>query len=231
MTSGPDVLVADLKAIFASRLQAVVLYGPHAIGPKSGHPVHTLVVVRDLGLGDLEAAARRMGAWRQAGLAVPLLMAADEFASSMDAFPVEIGAILGGYRVLYGVESVRRRRGRPVRSPAGVRGRGARAPAAPAGRLHRGGGPSRRRRPARGGLGAGAAYAARDAGAARRRARADALGLRGQPSWTAPRADDCRGASRPSTGRSRSSDPARGLRRVPGGRHRRSSTYVDGWAS
>ena len=104
MTSGPDVLVADLKAIFATRLQAVVLYGPHAVGPKSGHPVHTLVVVRDLGLGDLEAAARRMGAWRQAGLAVPLLMAADEFASSMDAFPVEIGVILGGYRVLYGVD-------------------------------------------------------------------------------------------------------------------------------
>jgi hypothetical protein len=104
MTSGPDVLVADLKAIFANRLQAVVLYGPHAIGPKTGHPIHTLVVVRDLGLADLEAAARRIGSWRREGLAVPLLMSADEFSSSMDAFPVEIGAILGGYRVLYGVD-------------------------------------------------------------------------------------------------------------------------------
>src|SRR4051812_388648 len=104
MTSGLDVLVADLTAIFSNRLQAVVLYGPHAIGPKTGHPMHTFVVVRDVGLADLEAAARRIGAWRQAGLAVPLLMSADEFSSSLDAFPVEIGAILGGYRLLYGTD-------------------------------------------------------------------------------------------------------------------------------
>jgi hypothetical protein len=104
MTSGLDVLVADLKAIFASRLQAVVLYGPQAIGPKAGHPAHALVIVGDVGLADLEAAARRIGAWRREGLAVPLLMSADEFASSMDAFPVEIGVILGGYRVVYGVD-------------------------------------------------------------------------------------------------------------------------------
>lgn len=104
MTSGLDVLVADLKAIFAGRLQAVVLYGPHAIGPKTGHPVHTLVVVGDLGLADLEAAARRIGQWRHQGLAVPLLMSTDEFSSSLDAFPVEIGAILGGYRVVYGAD-------------------------------------------------------------------------------------------------------------------------------
>jgi hypothetical protein len=104
MTSGLDVLVSDLKAIFASRLQAVVLYGPHAIGPKAGHPAHTLVVVADLGLADLEAAARRVGTWRRASLAVPLLMSADEFSSSLDAFPVELGAILGGYRVIHGAD-------------------------------------------------------------------------------------------------------------------------------
>lgn len=104
MTSGLDVLVADLKAIFAARLQAVVLYGPHAIGPRAGHPVHTLVVVRELGLADLEGAARRMAAWRHEGLAVPLVMSAEEFSSSLDAFPVEVSAILGGYRVLYGVD-------------------------------------------------------------------------------------------------------------------------------
>src|SRR5215831_12598951 len=104
MTSGLDVLVSDLKAIFAGRLQAVVLYGPHAIGPKAAQPAHTLVVVADLGLADLEAAARRAAAWRRAGLAVPLLMSADEFSSSLDAFPVEIGAILGGYRVIHGAD-------------------------------------------------------------------------------------------------------------------------------
>jgi hypothetical protein len=104
MPSGLDLLVTDLKAIFASRLQAVVLYGPHALGPRPRHPMHTLVVVGELGLGDLEAAARRVGAWRHEGLAVPLLMSAEEFGSSLDAFPVEIGAILGGYRVVYGAD-------------------------------------------------------------------------------------------------------------------------------
>jgi hypothetical protein len=102
MTTGLDVLVSDLKAIFANRLQAVVLYGAHATGPRAGRAAHTLVVVGDLGLGDLEAAARRVDAWRREGLAVPLLMSSDEFGRSLDAFPVEIGAILGGYRVLYG---------------------------------------------------------------------------------------------------------------------------------
>jgi len=103
MTSGPDVLVADLKAIFAIRLQAVVLYGPHAIGPKSGHPVHTLVVVRDLGLADLEAAARRMGAWRQAGLAVPLVMAAQPILDQVSAAIHESCslAIQDGDEILY----------------------------------------------------------------------------------------------------------------------------------
>jgi hypothetical protein len=104
MSTGVDVLVSDLKAIFAGRLQSVVLYGPHAVGPSTGRVMHTLVVVTELGIGDLEASARRVDAWRREGLAVPLLMSTDEFRQSLDAFPVEIGAILGGYRVLHGAD-------------------------------------------------------------------------------------------------------------------------------
>ena len=84
------------------RLSAVVLYGRHAVGPVApGAPAHTLVVVRELGLGDLEACARRVPTWRRAHLAVPLIVVADEFERSLDAFPAEFGAILSGYRVLH----------------------------------------------------------------------------------------------------------------------------------
>jgi hypothetical protein len=102
MASELDALVSDLNAIFAGRLRSVVLYGPHAIGPRTGRLIHTLVVVTELGLGDLEAMARRVTVWRREALAVPLLMTEDEFRHSLDAFPVEIGAILGGYRVVHG---------------------------------------------------------------------------------------------------------------------------------
>jgi len=103
MGSALEALVADLRTIFALRLSAVVLYGRHAIGPVApGTHAHTLVVVRELGLGDLEACARRVAAWRRAHLAVPLIVVADEFERSLDAFPAEFGAILSGYRVLHG---------------------------------------------------------------------------------------------------------------------------------
>jgi hypothetical protein len=101
--SSLDVLVADLRGIFAARLHAVVIYGRHATGPAApGTPVHTLVRVESIGVADLEACARRVTAWRREGLAVPLLMAADEFARALDAFPAELGAILNNYRVVFG---------------------------------------------------------------------------------------------------------------------------------
>jgi hypothetical protein len=103
MASALDALVADLRTIFSLRLSAVVLYGRHAVGPAPpGALAHTLVLVRELGLADLEACARRVPAWRRSRVAVPLLLLTDEFERSLDAFPAEFGAILSAYRVLYG---------------------------------------------------------------------------------------------------------------------------------
>lgn len=105
MAPALDALVSDLQAIFANRLRAVVLYGPHAVGPAPpGRTIHTLGVVADLSLGDLEACARKVRAWRRDGLAVPLLLVAGEIRRSLDAFPAEFGAILAAYRVVHGAD-------------------------------------------------------------------------------------------------------------------------------
>jgi len=103
MAASLDTFVADLRAIFALRLHAVVLYGPHAVGPAPpGSAAHTLVTVTELGLPDLEACAAAVRRWRSEGLAVPLLMALGELERSLDAFPAEFSAIQSGYRVLHG---------------------------------------------------------------------------------------------------------------------------------
>src|SRR5262249_31562458 len=103
MGTALEALIADLRTIFTLRLSAVVLYGRQAVGPVApGARAHTLVVVSELALGALEACARRVPAGRRAHLAVPLVVVADDFERSLDAFPAEFGAILSAYRVLYG---------------------------------------------------------------------------------------------------------------------------------
>jgi len=99
-------LADDFRAIVAKRLQAVVVFGPHAAddeGASKDDPIRTLVVVQALGFADLDACARRMAAWARRGLATPLVIASDEFARSLDAFPIEFGAILAHHTVVAGV--------------------------------------------------------------------------------------------------------------------------------
>jgi hypothetical protein len=102
MSSLVETVVADLRAIFALRLNAVVVYGAHAMAPAPGTPLHTLARVTELTMADLDACARRARSWQKRGIAVPLIVAKDEFARALDAFPLEFGAILAAYRVAYG---------------------------------------------------------------------------------------------------------------------------------
>ncbi len=103
MAAPLDAFVTDLQAIFALRLHAVVLYGRHAAGPAGpGDPMHTLVMVSELTMTDLEACAARARRWRSNGLAIPLVMALGELQRSLDAFPAEFSAIQAGYRTLFG---------------------------------------------------------------------------------------------------------------------------------
>lgn len=102
-------LERDLREIFGGRLQSLLTYGttPDAGAHGGGHSHHrnlirTMAIAQTLTADDLRAVARRAAGWRDAGLAAPILLAAHEFEDSLDAFPLEFGAILAGHTVIAG---------------------------------------------------------------------------------------------------------------------------------
>ena len=109
-------LERELRDVFGGRLQSLVIYGQrvvrHAGGKHDAHaahghghdapPTHTLAIVDAMTPDDLRACAVRVEAWHDAGLATPLLIADHEFEQSLDAFPLEFGAILADHTVVAG---------------------------------------------------------------------------------------------------------------------------------
>jgi hypothetical protein len=105
----------QLRGIFGTRLQSLVLYGhraherqqaqrehDHAAHGHDAAPLRTLAVVDTMTPDDLRACAKCVDAWHDAGLATPLLVAARELEHSLDAFPLEFGAILADHTVVSG---------------------------------------------------------------------------------------------------------------------------------
>ncbi|HEX8027267.1 MAG TPA: hypothetical protein VF491_02340 [Vicinamibacterales bacterium] len=93
------VALHDLQHIFGERLQAVAAYGlPGAT------PATCLALVRTLTADDLDKCAAHAAAWHRAGCATPLLLTRDEFAASLDAFPIEYGEILETHEIIFGVD-------------------------------------------------------------------------------------------------------------------------------
>jgi hypothetical protein len=103
-----DTLVSDLRQIFGSRLHSVVMFDAHVQGKTrdgsrpEGGPVHTMALVSELTIADLDVCASRHRAWSGRGLATPLLLPKDDFARALDAFPIEFGAIVARHVVLTG---------------------------------------------------------------------------------------------------------------------------------
>jgi hypothetical protein len=111
-----STLERDLRGIFGSRLQSMVVYGLRTRGGDNDHAttavsqaahatpplVHTLAVVDTLSTDDLRACTTCMQAWQNGGLATPLLVGAREFGRALDAFPFEFGAILHDYALVSG---------------------------------------------------------------------------------------------------------------------------------
>jgi hypothetical protein len=93
-------LARDLASVFGARLRSLVVYRPTGASAEEGTP--TLVVVDGPTADDLRACAGRVPTWHDAGLATPLLLGEREFARSLDAFPVEFGAILAHHIVVSG---------------------------------------------------------------------------------------------------------------------------------
>src|SRR6185369_16171643 len=99
----------ELREIFGPRLQSLIVYGApsgeHATPGAHGHtevPTRTMAVVERMTREDLRACAGRVAGWHAHGLATPLLVAAHEFDRSLDAFPLEFGAILADHVVVSG---------------------------------------------------------------------------------------------------------------------------------
>lgn len=92
------VALHDLQHIFGERLHAVVAYGA-----PGANPAPCLALVRSISAADLDECASRVAAWHRAGCATPLLLTKDEFAGSLDAFPIEYGEILETHATVYGV--------------------------------------------------------------------------------------------------------------------------------
>lgn len=89
----------DLQRIFGDRLEAVV-----AFGPPTAAQAPSVALVRTLTADDLIACAARASTWHRAGSATPLLLTKDEFAGSLDAFPVEYGEIIDSHRLIFGTD-------------------------------------------------------------------------------------------------------------------------------
>lgn len=95
---GPYAAVLeDLQHIFGSRLLALVAYGD-----VNATAALSLALVQTITADDLAACAARAAAWQRGGCATPLLVTREEFAGSLDAFPLEYGEILDTHRLIHG---------------------------------------------------------------------------------------------------------------------------------
>lgn len=94
-------LVDDLRHIFGTRLRSVVAYGARLEGATET-PLTCLAIVISLTVEDLEQCATLAGRWARAQIAIPLIVPADEFARSLDAFPLEYGEIIRTHARVYG---------------------------------------------------------------------------------------------------------------------------------
>ena len=105
------VLERELREIFGQRLESLVAYGLPRAAPaqhrasgahRDAPRTQTLAIVTTLTLDDLTRCSDKAAGWHEAGLATPLLLAAHEFERSLDAFPLEFGAILADHTVVTG---------------------------------------------------------------------------------------------------------------------------------
>jgi hypothetical protein len=93
-------IAADLRRIFGVDLRALVAYRLDRVS--SGEPLHTLALVERVTFEHLAACAPVCDAWRRAGLAVPLLISREEFARTLDVFPLEYHEIITDHITIEG---------------------------------------------------------------------------------------------------------------------------------
>jgi hypothetical protein len=101
----------DLAQIFGKRLRSLVAYETH-FGLETGAPdpgaaddhAHAMAIVESLNYADLVACAAKVAEWSKAKVGAPLLLPHDEFARSLDAFPLEFAAIASHHVLVAGID-------------------------------------------------------------------------------------------------------------------------------
>ena len=93
-------------AIFSAtaRLRSICVYGPHADGAGATGPITCLALVSSLTSVDLDACGRAVHSWHRRGVATPLILPEQEFARSLDAFPLEYAEMQRAHAVVYGAD-------------------------------------------------------------------------------------------------------------------------------
>jgi hypothetical protein len=94
-----EALASDLREIFGNRLHSVCAY---AVARGSEDGVRSIALVDRLAFDDLAACAPLAARWDARGLAVPLILERDEFARTLDVFPLEYGAIIADHVHIFG---------------------------------------------------------------------------------------------------------------------------------
>lgn len=99
-----NTLAADLRRIFGASLHSLVAYGAPAgdTGDEQDDGLHTVALVEHVGFDDLARCAPLVPGWRRSGLAVPLVLAREEFRRTLDVFPLEYGDIIARHQVVFG---------------------------------------------------------------------------------------------------------------------------------
>jgi hypothetical protein len=97
-----DGLAADLARVFGTRLRSVCVYGAHVDGNGADAPITCLALVSSLTPLDLDACGRAVHGWHRHGLATPLILPEQEFARSLDAFPLEYAEMQRAHAHVYG---------------------------------------------------------------------------------------------------------------------------------
>jgi len=85
-------LAADLERVFGARFVSLVAYDDR----------RAAAFAESVTVSDLAACARLADQWARAGLEVPVMITPGEFARSLDAFPIEYGAMLRRHAVIAG---------------------------------------------------------------------------------------------------------------------------------
>ena len=101
-------LSEKLKAAFAERLVAVILYGSAAMDDwqERGSDLNVLCVLRQITRKELKESEAIFKWWRELGNPPPLLLSAEEVKRSTDCFPMEFHDMQERRRVLYGADVI-----------------------------------------------------------------------------------------------------------------------------